>query len=164
MAKSKKLAIRPDNSGEKKDYRQVALGLLARREHAARELIIKLVGRGMPESEAEGLVNELARRGLQSETRFVEEFVRSRIRRGAGPVKICVELRERGVESALIKAGLTGSGTNWAANAAEARERKFGATVPGEFANRARQARFLQNRGFTAEQIRKAMNFDFEDA
>ena len=90
MAKSKKLAIRPDNPGEEKDYRQVALGLLARREHAARELIIKLVGRGMPESEAEGLVNELVRRGLQSETRFVEEFVRSRIRRGAGPVKIRV--------------------------------------------------------------------------
>ena len=126
--------------------------------------MIKLVKRDMPSAEAEDLVNDLATTGLQSETRFVEEFVRSRIRRGAGPVKIRVELQERGVDSRLIEAGLIACGTNWAANAAEARERKFGVTVPGQFTERAPQARFLQNRGFTAEQIRKAMNFDFEDA
>ncbi len=158
------LTKRPDTQSKEKDFRQVAIGLLARREHSARELINKLVDRGMPSIDADGLVSELAQAGLQNETRFVEEFVRSRIRRGAGPVKIRVELRERGVESTLIEAGFIGSGTNWAANAAEARERKFGVTVPGQFTDRAQQARFLQNRGFTAEQIRKAMNFDFEDA
>ena len=41
--------------------------------------------------------------------------------------------------------------------AREARRRRFGVSPPGDYAGRARQARFLQYRGFTHEQIRAAL-------
>jgi regulatory protein len=46
---------------------------------------------------------------------------------------------------------------DWAATARELRRRRFGVSPPGDYPERARQARFLQYRGFTAEQIRAAL-------
>jgi regulatory protein len=40
--------------------------------------------------------------------------------------------------------------------AREVRRRKFGATAPRSLGERAKQARFLQYRGFDAEQLRAA--------
>jgi regulatory protein len=42
------------------------------------------------------------------------------------------------------------------------RRRKFGSSPPQSLAERAKQARFLQYRGFTSDQIRAALNSDVE--
>ena len=94
---------------------------------------------------------------LLSETRFVEQFIRQHAGRGHGPVRIRADLRERGVPEAEIEAGLEAAGEDWTAVAREARRRRFGVSPPGDYAGRARQARFLQYRGFTHEQIRAAL-------
>jgi regulatory protein len=94
---------------------------------------------------------------LLSESRFVEQFIRQHAGRGHGPARIRAELRERGVPDAEVDAGLAAAAEDWAARARDVRRRRFGLSPPGDYAERARQARFLQYRGFSNEQIRAAL-------
>jgi regulatory protein len=133
--------------------RAVAMDLLARREHSLAELRRKLADREFGPDEIEQTLAGLVRDGLANEGRFVEAFVASRIRRGQGPIRIRAELVERGVAAEAIAAVLPDA-HDWGALAREVRRKRFGAAAPAEFRERARQSRFLEYRGFTAEQIR----------
>ena len=77
----------------------------------------------------------------------------SRIQRGHGPLKIRAELRERGVDEGLIDACLEGCASRWPDVLEQVRRKKFGTERPADFRERSRQMRFLQQRGFTGEQI-----------
>jgi regulatory protein len=121
------------------------------------------------EEEADGLIEALiatlAGEGLLSDRRFTETFVRSRLNRGQGPLRIEADLRQRGVSAELIERCLAGAGeeaSDWSGTARAARRKRFGAEVPGDFSERARQARFLRSRGFTERQIREAFADDDE--
>lgn len=127
------------------------MAYLARREHAAGELRLKLERRGFDPQVVGTVVSDLAARGFQDDARFVESFVNGRIGKGQGPVKIAHALRERGVTADLETA------TDWKVLATEVRQRKFGSKTPGNWNERSRQARFLQQRGFTGEQVRAAL-------
>jgi regulatory protein len=127
------------------------LAYLARREHAAGELRMKLARRGFDSQVIDKVVDDLGERGLQDDARFIESFVNSRIGKGHGPVKISHGLRERGVVADVQTA------TDWKVLAADVRRRRFGASAPGDWNERSRQARFLQQRGFTGEQVRAAL-------
>jgi regulatory protein len=142
--------------------RKLALDLLARREHARAELARKLASRGFEATIVEPVLAELAQARLQSDERFAEQFVNARAGRGSGPFKIRMELRERGLDEGLAEAAIAQAECDWYDLAREVRRKRFGAEVPGEFKERARQARFLQARGFDMEQIRAAMG-DFDD-
>jgi len=72
-------------------------------------------------------------------------------------VRIRMELRERGVADADIDEALETAAEDWSAIARDARRRRFGAAGPADWPERARQSRFLQYRGFSAEQIRAAL-------
>lgn len=102
----------------------------------------------------------LAREGLLSEERFVETFVASHARRGHGPVWIRAELERRGIPAADAARGLEGCDADWPALARETREKRFGDGPPADFRERAKQSRFLQYRGYTAEQVRQAFSTD----
>jgi len=58
-------------------------------------------------------VNALVAEGLLSNARYAESFIHSRFQRGQGPQKIRAELRERGVDDALIEAGLELYAPHW---------------------------------------------------
>jgi len=143
--------------GESDSIRARALRLLARREHSARELAAKLAARGHGEGEIAEVIGELAREGLQSDARFAEAYVFQRVGRGYGPLKIREELRERGIDAELIDACLREAETDWQALLAEVRRKRFGPKVPDDFAEQARQARFLQSRGFPLSDIRRLL-------
>ena len=96
---------------------------------------------------------ELVADGVLSDVRFAEAFVNSRFQRGSGPQKIRVELRERGVAAELISLSIEVFDEQWQERVREVREKKFGTDMPGDFRERSRQMRFLQQRGFTSEQI-----------
>ena len=134
----------------------LAVGLLARREHSRAELARKLGQRGVPEELIAATLEALGERRLQSDTRYAETLVASRIGRGQGPVRIRRELAERGVSGAEIDAALEGAEADWFELARETRRRRFGAAAPAEWNERARQSRFLEYRGFSGEQIRAA--------
>lgn len=135
-----------------------AVGLLARREHSRAELAAKLVRAGHGRAEAERAVEDLARQGLVSDARFAEAFIRSRIERGGGPLRIRRDLEARGVEGPIVERLLDPDDEAWEARARGAREKRFGAAPPGGGSEAARQARFLQGRGFTRRQVRRAID------
>lgn len=138
--------------------RNLAMNWLARREHSLRELRDKLAARDFePEIIAE-TVAKLASEGLVSDERFAESFVTARMRKGQGPVRIRAELKKRGIAAEMAQLQVDEAGHDWIGLAREVRERKFGAHIPAEFKDKAKQMRFLEYRGFDGEQIRAALN------
>jgi len=138
--------------------RLAALTLLARRDFAIRELRHKLVERGFAEAAVRAVLEELSAAGHLNEARYVESQVRAHVGRGQGPVRIGADLRRNEVPEALIEAGL--QTVDWLELARKVRRAKFGAKAPGDWAEKARQARFLQYRGFSADHIRSATGAD----
>jgi regulatory protein len=67
-----------------------------------------------------------------------------------------MELRERGIPDVEAEAALEASGVDWDGLARVQRQRRFAGAPPRDFRQRAKQARFLQYRGFSADQIRAA--------
>jgi regulatory protein len=132
------------------------MDLLASREHSLAELRDKLAAREFEPAEIEEALARLAREGLADDARFAEAFTASRIRKGQGPIRIRAELVRRGVDAEAIERCLA-AGHDWSGLAREARARRFGAALPAAFRERARQARFLEYRGFTAAAIRAAL-------
>ncbi len=144
-------------AADERTVRTAALALLAGRDFGRTELLRRLGRRGYPAGTVAAVVEALAAEGLLNESRFVELFVRQHAGRGHGPARIRAELRTRGVPAAEIDAGLDTSDEDWTARAREVRRKRFGAAAPADAAGRARQARFLQYRGFSHEQIRAAL-------
>lgn len=157
-ANNSQLSIEPE--WQKEDRQAVlkkAIGYLSRREHSAYELSRKLERSGFDGGLVGHVMRELQAHGLQSDSRFAEAYVRYRGSRGFGPARIYKELADKGVSSALAEDVMADSGRDWYAQAASVRMKKFGDNKPVDFKERARQARFLQYRGFASEQIYYAL-------
>ena len=137
------------------------MAALARRDHLAAELHQKLQSQGFDPAAAAEVIAELATERLLDDARLIERFVASRAERGLGPLRIALELKARGAPAAMIEAAV-GAGPDWRAVAREVRRRKFGAVPPGSWVEKARQARFLQYRGFSSDHIRAATGADTE--
>ena len=129
------------------------MDLLARREHSELELSRKLASRGFDPDIIETTIGALVAERLLSNSRFVDSFIHSRLQRGSGPQKIQAELRARGLDDALISDSMAGFDAEWPVLARQVREKRFGSSLPADFKERSRQMRFLQQRGFTSEQI-----------
>ncbi len=146
---------------EEADYRAIAIGLLARREHSRQELRSKLLSRGCEADELDQLLHDLEAEGLQSDERYAESYVHSRIDRGFGPLRIQAELRQRGVSDALVEAFLDSRSSAWKHRAQEVWAKKYGEQAE-DYKERARQARFLQGRGFSAHTISQILNNEWD--
>ncbi len=138
------------------EARKKAMDFLARREYGRNELIRKLADKGYVRNIVEQAVNQLTLDGLQCDERFAGSFVQSRISQGKGPVRIRLDLSQRGVEDATIECAIDESAADWHGLAREVRERKFGFDSPADFKEKARQMRFLQYRGFERDHIQSA--------
>ena len=144
------------------EARKKAMDYLARREHGRGELLDKLTRFGFDPDVAEEAVTRLVEDGLQSDARFAEAFVRSRINQGKGPARIRADLRERGLEGGAVELALEEADEDWYALARDVRLKKFGPDTPSEFREKAKQMRFLQSRGFEPDQIQAAVSAIFE--
>ena len=151
-----------DRFSDPTEARKKAMDYLARREHGRVELHGKLTKFGFDDDVAEDAIARLVDDGLQSEQRFVEAFVQSRINQGKGPARIRADLRQRGVNGNLVDAGLLDVKQDWYKLAREVRLKKFGSGHPPDFKDKARQMRFLQSRGFEPDHIQAAVSADDE--
>jgi len=135
------------------------------REHSRDELRRKLRSKSedCEEGALDAVLDRLVENGLQSDARFAESYVRSKASR-MGQSRLRRELLERGVsteivagalEEALPDDELTRARAVWA--------RKFGAP-PQDRNEWARQARFLQTRGFAVDVIRKLLKEPFDES
>jgi len=134
--------------------RNSAIGYLSIREHASDELRHKLLKKGFAASVIDKVVIQLQTDNLLSDERFVESYVRIRINKGFGPLRIQQELRERGISDEL----LNGLDEAWVTRARLARQKRFGQELPQGKRELAKQIRFLQYRGFTTSQIQGALS------
>jgi regulatory protein len=141
--------------------RDRALGLLARREHTRSELRRKLAPYTEDPQELVDLLDDLAQRGWLSDARFAEALVHDKQAK-FGAARLAYELRQRGVPDAVICDQVAQLKDSEFDRARQVWQSKFGA--PPEDANaRAKQMRFLQNRGFSLGVIGKVLRGPPED-
>lgn len=141
--------------------RDIAIQLLSRREYSRAEIAQKLKQKAFGEADIEACLDTLEEQGLQSDARFAESFIRSRILRGQGVIRIKGELRQRGINQETLSEALAHveevESVDWFELARETLARRF--SSPGENPKeRARRERFLAARGFDFEQIRYALS------
>lgn len=144
-----------------KSLRQRALELLSKREYSAAELAQKLKGYAGEEDDIPALIADFKGRGWLSDARYTEQMVHARQAK-FGAVRVAHELREKGVDDTLIAEAVAGLQDNEVERAREVWRKKFkaAATTREEWA---KQARFLQSRGFTFEVIKQILNRHAED-
>lgn len=99
---------------------------------------------------------------MQCDDRFASAYVSYRGRRGYGPRRVAQELKQRGVSEDAIRQALSECEHDWFEQACTVRLKKYRA-APLSFAERARQTRFLEYRGFDNEQIRHALGNPTDD-
>jgi regulatory protein len=143
-----------------KEIEITAVRLLSRREHSQEELRRKLISKGYPEASVAAVVEKLHSKRQVSDERFTASYVHHHAQRGKGPVRIRAVLRQQGITDPQIQQEVGAADMDWNQLAGEVRRRKFGADLPKTPGERAKQARFLQYRGFNSDQIRAALKFD----
>jgi len=141
-----------DDAPDPQALERTAIGLLARRDHSRAELLRKLTVRGFAVADAEALLDRLEAQRLQSDARFAECYARMRSDRGYGPQRIRAELRERGVAAELVEQQLADL-ARVDSRIDDVWRRKFAGRLPRDYRERARQMRFLQQRGFPLGEI-----------
>lgn len=132
-----------------------ALAYLARREHSRAELARKLAPHAESRAELERLLADLEAKNLLSERRFTEVLARSRGER-YGAARVRQELRAHGVDDALVGEAVRGLVVTELQRARAVWLRKFDAP-PADAAERARQMRFLAQRGFSGDVVRRVV-------
>jgi regulatory protein len=132
-----------------------ALRYLSTREHSRRELGRKLARYAEEGDDVEALLDFLEKNNWLSQERFAESLIHRKAAR-YGNSRVVAELQNHGVGGealAELKANLAESET---ARAQEVWRRKFG-TVAQDAPERAKQMRFLLQRGFSQRAVRAAM-------
>ena len=139
--------------------RTAALDALSRRDHSSEELRGKLLGKGYDAAVVADLMDRLRAEKLLDDGRYLENFVAYHGGRGQGPNRVRANLRSLGFPDAQIDAALAAY-PDWLSQLKRAREKKFGTSLPTNYADRRRQAQFLAYRGFSGAQIRSALRLD----
>ena len=132
-----------------------ALRLLAAREHSRRELERKLAPHEAEPGQLKVALDELQARGFIDEQRVVDSLVHRRAGRlGAGRIR--QELQAKGLDAERVALAVASLKASEVERAREVWRKKFG-VLPGDAAQRAKQARFLMARGFGGEVVRRVL-------
>lgn len=138
-----------------------ALRYLSTREHSRLELGRKLARYAEEGDDVDALLDFLEKNNWLSQERFAESLIHRKAAR-YGNSRVMAELQTHGVGGealAELKAGLADTEL---ARARDVWRRKFG-RVAADAAERARQMRFLLQRGFTQKAVRAAMEGGADD-
>jgi regulatory protein len=138
------------------ELRVAAINLLSRRECSRHELYQKLIVRTSSDTYLLELLNQLTEAGYQSDQRFTESFLRSRINRGLGKMRIERELKEKGIDQDLVEQCLEGD-VDWFELAYESGLRKFQSLDLSDYKEKQKAFRYLAYRGFAMDQIHSAV-------
>ena len=135
-----------------RDAYYVAVGLLSQREYSRVELASKLANKGFPDRQIAQTMRQLLENDLQSDQRYMDDFVHSHLLKGSGPLKIAYRLKQRGISKQAFQTYLDTQNIDWLAVALTAYQKKYRhkkvyeqALAPHE---QARRMRFMQSKGF----------------
>lgn len=138
--------------------KQAAVKLLTRREHSASEIQHKLAQRDFSLAEIAAALVELQRDGWQSDARYAEAYTRSRRLKGYGPIRIAMELKDRGVDEALAANCIAARDAHWLDVLREEYRKKYRGRPFRDYAEKAKRMRFLQYRGFALDAIHQIVD------
>jgi regulatory protein len=134
-----------------------ALDIISRREHSQKELSNKLIKKfDIPEL-VDSVIQSLLEKNLLNDYRYSESYVVARKRKGFGPKKIGYELVSRGVNENTASEVIDAEG-GWNEAALKAFNKKFKAGIGEDFKEQNKQKAFLQNRGFSFQEIDSVFN------
>lgn len=135
-----------------------ALRFLAQREHSRRELERKLSSPANAQLSAEAvdILDKLEQQGFLSEKRAAEQIARTR-RTRFGSQRIVHELKTKGIDDHLIGDILPALKETELETALNIWRKKF-AQPPATREERAKQIRFMMNRGFSMETIQHVLS------
>ena len=133
--------------------KSVAVKLLSRREHSAFEIRDKLQKRDFEEAEITRAISELKQGGWLSDERYTEAYIRMRQQKGFGPIRIAMELHERGVEESIVEAYIDDSEESWQQILQRQYLKKYKNRPVEDYNDKAKRIRFLQYRGFSLDAI-----------
>lgn len=163
--------------------RWLAFYYLSRREYGKAELKQKLIDKEQDPEKVDALLDEFAEKGYQSDYRTTLMLIRENIRKGRGRGRIKQEFYRKKIampgnidelidlanaESDEFSEFVEDSedtpvdGVDWLKLAVIARTKKYGADIPTEQKDKARQLRFLQYRGFKTDICFAALNYTLE--
>ncbi|HSH88101.1 MAG TPA: recombination regulator RecX [Methylophilus sp.] len=144
-----------------KSLRQRALEYLSKREYSAVELAQKLKAYASETDDIAALIADFKTRGWLSDARYTEQMVHARQAK-FGIARVANELREKGIDDSLVAEAVAKLQVNEVERAGEIWRKKFKA-APATREEWAKQARFLQSRGFTFDVIKNILNRHAED-
>jgi regulatory protein len=139
-----------------KSTRQRALEYLAKREYSYAELCRKLKKYAEESDDIPALLDDFKARGWLSDARFTEQIIQARQAK-FGSAKIAHELREKGIADELITNAVEQVKLSEFDNALVIWRKKF-KVPPASREEWAKQARFLQSRGFGFDMIKKVLS------
>jgi regulatory protein len=138
---------------------------LAQRDYCSGELAQRLVAQGFATEVVQAALTDLRARRYLDDARYAQQYVSHHAERGQGPLRIGSELQRLGLSGEFVDAALheyAEAQGGWGRLAREVRIRRFGLTEPRAWAQKAKQARFLQYRGFSTDHIRCALGSGLE--
>jgi len=145
-------------SAIEKAAKNAALVLLARCEYSRVQLTRKLQEKGYQGDVIDIALGFLQAQGYWCETRFINSMIRLRIARGMGPVKILFELNHKHqISKAQVVNSESWSQADWFSLVQMVYEKKYNDIKPKNSADKMSRWRFLQQRGFTHEQIHSVL-------
>ena len=135
-----------------------ALYYLAKREYGFVELINKIKSFATDElnlnlDSCYKIVEELKTKGLQSDYRFCESFVNSK-KRKFGLQKISYELKQKEIDNFLIEEFIDALKDEEYESARLVWKKKY-TSLPSDLNEKNKQIKFMQNRGFSFDTIKK---------
>ena len=140
--------------------RAQALRWLARREHSRVELERKLSAQDAAPGEVAAVLDEFERRGWLSERRLAEQQI-AKAKGRYGVRRVLHDLREKRVASDVLKEAAVQLKRSELEDARAVWRKRFGRVASGP-RERAKQARFLEGRGLSAEVVRRVVGGDRE--
>lgn len=161
--------------------RWLAFYYLGRREHSQHELRQKLLAKHCEPVAVDQLLIEFAEEGYQSDERMTSAMIKEGIRKGHGHRRILQDMRCRGLKTVKNLSDIDkwieqyqdffvnseyhierDNEIDWLFLAVEAREKKYGATLPTTPKDKAKQLRFLQYRGFKTDICFQALKYNLD--
>ena len=95
-----------------RDCHDTALYYLEHRERSSFEVKSHLIAKGFQEEVIEEELNNLKELHFVDDVRYCSDYIRYGIGKGRGPVRLQMELSEKGIDSALIKEAIEESFTH----------------------------------------------------
>ncbi|GAC15857.1 regulatory protein RecX [Aliiglaciecola lipolytica] len=131
--------------------------LLARREHSRHELYSKLALKGLDPDLIKQQLALFVEKDIQSDERYVEAFIRSRVSKGQGQQRIQLDLQQHNIDEAIILKAFEVCETDFTETALEAYRKKYADKPIEDWKDKQKRMRFLQYRGFNHQQIQNTL-------